>query len=151
MFCNILFLWLIYILFLSLLLLNPYAPRLIRKVILGTDLSQFLQYLLFTWERWHATRSVPQTLSWSTWFTSPTAAVCSRTSPVYRRVGPLQYGSHRSLTTYNQFDSVQSYLDFSYFSWAVHWLLMDEQKASLFVTSRHKLCTLFLWCSALAK
>jgi hypothetical protein len=49
-FFNVLFLGLnLHLVALSLLLLNPYAPE-INKVILGTDLAQFLQCLLFTQE-----------------------------------------------------------------------------------------------------
>ena len=57
---------------LSLLSLDHYAPRLIRKAILGSDLSQFLQNTIYLYERWrHATGLGPRTPSWSTRFSSP--------------------------------------------------------------------------------
>ena len=45
LFCNALFLELTHIWLLSVLSLNPYAPRLIKVVNVGTDLSYFLHYM----------------------------------------------------------------------------------------------------------
>jgi len=67
-------------------LTEPHAPCLLSKLILETDVLQFLQYSYYPYERWwHTTGSGPRTLSLSVRFPSPrvTESCCSRTSPEY--------------------------------------------------------------------